>query len=66
MGSFIVIIVGVIGFYIGYSLKKSIRKKRANELEDDDFEYKQKNNNSDEKGDYLYKENNEKDVLGIN
>ena len=66
MGSFILIIVGVIGFYIGYSLKKSIRKKRANELEDDDFEYKQKNNNSDEKGDYLYKEGNEKDVLGIN
>ena len=63
---FIVIIVGVLGFYIGHSIKKSYRKKRANELDDDDFEYKQKSNN-DEKNDYLYKDNqNEKDVLGIN
>ena len=66
LGSSVVIIVGVVGFYIGYSIKKSNRKKRANELDDDDFEYKQKSNNFDEKGDYLYKDNNEKDVLGIN
>ena len=62
----IVVFVGVIGFIIGINIKKRNRKKRANELEDDDFEYKQKSNNFDEKGDYLYKDNNEKDVLGIN
>ena len=56
----------MVGFYIGYIIKKSSRKKRANELEDDDYEYKQKNNNIDEKGEYLYKDNNEKDILGIN
>ena len=66
--SSIVIIVGIVGFVIGFSIKKIKRKKRANELEDDDYEYKQKNNNNntDEKGEYLYKDNNEKDVLGIN
>ena len=64
--SSIVIIVAIVGFYIGYTIKKSSRKKRANELEDDDYEYKQKKNYVDEKGEYLYKDNNEKDILGIN
>ena len=40
---FIVIVVGVGGFFIGNAIKKKNRKKRANELDDEDFEYSQKN-----------------------
>ena len=64
--AFIVIVVGVGGFFIGNAIKKKNRKKRANELDDEDFEYTQKNKNEKDKGEYLYKENKENDPLGIN
>ena len=60
----IIIAVGVGGFFIGNCIKKKNRKKRANELDDEDFEYKQKNFN--EKFNILNKEKTENDILGIN
>ena len=41
----IIILLGVVGYFIVYFIRKRSRKKRANELEDDDFEYKQKYKN---------------------
>ena len=63
----LIIIVGFGGFFIGNNIRKKNRKKRANELDDEDYEYKQKN--IDNKKDELINEgNNYKDneVLGIN
>ena len=41
----IIILLGVGGYFIVYFIRKRSRKKRVNELEDDDFEYKQKYKN---------------------
>ena len=52
------------GYFIVYFIKKRNRKKRANELDDDNFEYKQniKNENLVDNGG----EENNKDNLIIN
>jgi hypothetical protein len=52
-------------FCYRFSIKKKIRKKRANELDDEDFEYKQKNKNN-EKEEPFNENNNNKNSLGIN
>ena len=60
----IIILLGVGGYFIVYFIKKRNRKKRANELDDDNFEYKQniKNENLVDNGG----EENNKDNLIIN
>ena len=60
----IIILLGVGGYFVIYFIRKRNRKKRANELEDDDFEYKQKNKNEN-KGDDGGDDDN-KDNLLIN
>ena len=62
----IVIVVGVVGFVIGFNIRKKIRKKRANELDDEDFEYKQKNKNNEKEEPFNEDNNNNKNSLGIN
>lgn len=60
----IIILLGLGGYFIVYFIKKRNRKKRANELDDDNFEYKQniKNENLVDNGG----EENNKDNLIIN
>ena len=63
----LIIIVGFGGFFIGNNIRKKNRKKRANELDDEDYEYKQKNIDN-KKDELINEDNNYKDneVLGIN
>ena len=62
----IIILVGILGFYIGNKIKNKNRRKRANELEDEDYEYKQKKEK--DKNEYLNEEQeqDEQNSLGIN
>jgi len=53
----VVIIIGIGVFYLNKLLCNKMRKKRANELDDDNYEYDPKDNQSDEKGNKLISNN---------
>ena len=60
----LIILVGILGFFIGNKIKNKNRKKRANELDDEEYEYKQKMEK--DKKESLNDEQNEQNSLGIN
>ena len=61
--SIFIIIIFIIAFYLGMKIKES-RKKRANELKDDDFEYLSHNNNINNKN-IISNQNIELNKIGI-
>ena len=62
----IIVVVGVLGFYIGNKIKNKNRRKRANELDDDEYEYKQKKEKDKKEALNEEQGQDEQNSLGIN
>ena len=55
IGIFIVVFIfGILGFFFGKMVYYKVRKKRVNEVEDDNYDYNPQKNNENNEKDKLY------------